>query len=56
MNCAPSVEGNLADVISFTELLNETFDIPVMDHVSFCGLQETLPLPEIVGDVISPNS
>ena len=56
LNRAPSVEGNLTNVISFAELFDETLYVTVMDHVSLCGLQKTLPLPEVVGDMISSNS
>jgi hypothetical protein len=51
--CAPAVECNLADVVLRAELLDELLDVAVVNDVALRRLQEALPLPEIVVDVVA---
>ena len=53
LDCAPPVEGDLADIEACAELLDEVLDVGVVDHVALRGLQEALGLPQVVGHVIA---
>ena len=48
----PTVIGNFDDMVLLSQLLNEPFNKPVMDHVSFRGQDVPLPFPYIIEDMI----
>ena len=52
MNRAPAVEGYLRDVVAGTEILYEFLDISIVDHIALGGIDQALPLPDVVRDVI----
>lgn len=56
LNSAPAIKGNFMDIEFFTQLLDELFDIAVVDHISFGGLQEALLLPDIVWNMVTAHS
>jgi hypothetical protein len=43
----PSVKGDFLDIEPFPQLLDELFNIPVVDDISFCGLDETLAVAQV---------
>ena len=49
---APPVKSDLPDIEPFPQALNEFLNIAIMHHIPLCGLQEPLPLPHIIGDMI----
>ncbi|MPN35856.1 hypothetical protein SDC9_183358 [bioreactor metagenome] len=53
LDCAPPVEGDLADIEACAELLDEVLDVGVVDNIALRGLQETLAVPQVVGHVIT---
>ena len=52
LRCAPTVISNLPNVEPLSKLLNKLFDITVMHHISLCGLQKSLSLPDIIRNMI----
>ena len=46
------VEGNLPDVEPFTEVFDEFLDVSVVDDVALGGFEISLPLPDIVGNMV----
>lgn len=52
--CVPSVEGNLADVVYFAQVLDELLDEAIVDDVPFRRLDVALSFPHIVKDVVPP--
>ena len=53
---APAVESDLSDVVLLSEALDEFLYEAVMDHVALRGLQGALLLPEVIRDMIAPDS
>ena len=56
LNRAPAVEGNLRDVVAGTEILYEFFDISIVDHIALGGIDQALPLPDVVRNMIPLDS
>ena len=48
LHSTPTVERDLTDIEPFPETLDELLNVPVMDNVSFRGLQVSLACPHIV--------
>ncbi len=48
----PSVKGDFLDIEPFTQFLDELFNIPVVDDISFCGLDESLFGPDVVHHMV----
>lgn len=53
---SPAVVGNLANVVFQAELLDSMLNMVVVNHVAFGGLDESLPMPQIVGHMITRDS
>ena len=49
---APSVEGNFLDIEPFTQFLDELFNIPIVNDISFRCLDETLFGPDVVHHMV----
>ena len=50
---SPVVKGNLTDIETFAQLLNELFNVVVVDDIALGGLHEALPLPHIIGNMVT---
>ena len=53
MDRATPVESDFSDIKPGAKILNELLDIPVVHHVALGRLQESLTVPQVVGDVIA---
>ena len=56
LHSAPTVEGDLTDVVAFTQALDEFFDVTIVNDISLGGLQEALPLPNIIRHMVAPDT
>lgn len=56
MYSAPTIKCNFTDVVSFTQAFDEFFNVAVVNHIAFGGLQETLPFPNIVWHMVAPDT
>ena len=53
LHCAPAVEGDLPNIEPLTQLLDEFFNVAVMDHISLGGHQHALALPQVIGNMVT---
>ncbi len=53
---SPAIEGDLPDVEPFPQPFDELFDEAVVYHVSLCGLEETLLLPKVLGNMVAADA
>ena len=56
LHSAPAVKGNLPDVEPFSQPLDELFDVAVVNHISLCGLEVTLPLPDVIRHMVAADA
>ena len=56
LDSSPSVESNLTDVEPVTEIFDELLNESVVNDVAFRGFEIPLFLPEIVGNVVTPDA
>ena len=48
-----AAESDLSDIKLGVKILNELLDIPVVHHVALGCFEESLTVPQVVGDVIA---
>ena len=56
LHSAPSVKGDLTNIEPFTQLLNEFFNVAVVDHISLGGHQRPLALPQVIGNMVTADT
>ena len=56
LHSAPAVEGDLPNIETLTQTLNELFDVAIVNDIAFSGLQKALPLPHIVWHMVTPDT
>ena len=56
LDSAPAVKSDLTDIETLTEPFNEFLDIAVMHHISLCGLQKSLPFPDIIRHMVTADT
>ena len=56
LHSAPAVESYLSDIESLSEPFNELLNETVMNHIALGGLEATLTLPHIVGNMVAVHA
>ena len=56
LDSAPTVKGNLTDVVAFTQAFDEFFDVTIVNDIALGGLQEALPFPNIIRHMVAPDT
>ena len=53
---SPAVKGDLSDVEPLSELLDELFNVSVVDDVALRGHKDAPPFPQIVRNMVAPHT
>src|SRR5699024_7285516 len=56
LHSAPAVKGDFPDIEPLAQLFDEFLDIAVMNHIALGSHQRPLALPQIIGDMVSPDT